>query len=163
MNFLLSKYLFILILPFFGFCQHKAGIVDYGIKFNDTKYQEFLNNDKDQKKRVRFYMNEIFTNHKKVYSQDIVFIKLKFNQNEYRADPVDIMFPETVNQQMIMRNPTIYGNLKQNIYLEKFKKQGNVFLAELPNNFEWEITNEYKIIAGYKCRKAIIVVYRVLY
>jgi len=152
-----NNYLFLL----FIFCtlsskSQKVGFVEYGIDFNKESFEEFLNKKDESKGRAYMFLKKVKLAHKKVYSQDITFIKLKFNQHEYRADPVEIMFPETVNQQMIIRNPTIYGGLKQKKYLEKFKKQGNVYLVELPNNFEWEITNEHKIIAGYKCRKAIL-------
>jgi GLPGLI family protein len=137
--------------------QIKSGIVEYGIDFNEERHQQFLKSKNNYDDRAFEFLNKISLNYKKLYKSDIVFIKLKFNQHEYRADPVDIMIPESVRQSMVLRNPTIYGHIKKNIYVIAFKRQGNVFLAELPNNFEWEITNEYKIIAGYKCRKAMTI------
>jgi GLPGLI family protein len=136
--------------------QIKSGTVEYGIDFNEERHQQFLKSRNNPGDRAFEFLKKISLNYKKLYKSDIVFIKLKFNQMKYRSDPVDIMIPESVRESMVLRNPTIYGHIKKNIHIKKFKSQGNVFLADIPYNFKWEVKNDYKTIAGYRCRKAIL-------
>ena len=134
-----------------------AGIVEYGVDFNDEKNKVFTDIEDTEKDRVDRFLKKFYLTQKKVYDQDIVFIKLKFNKDEYIANPVDFMIPESVDKNLFKKTLNlVYGNLNTNLFLFKYKRRANTYLVESVKNFKWDIKNEYEIIAGYKCRKAVL-------
>ncbi len=157
----MEKFFFILfnliIVQFYG--QYDSGIVKYGIDFNDESFnREFANKNKPLDK-VASFRRKYRIVYRKFYSQDVIFIELKFNDNLYYSKPVDVMIPESISKtyiDFIKRNNTNYGNLNNKTYIFEKKMKGNVYVINSKKDFEWEIKDEHRNIAGFKCRKAIL-------
>lgn len=134
--------------------QYNSGIVKYGIEYDDNKKR---NSRKKLSKNVKKFLEKSNKVKSKYYSQDAVFIKLVFNEYSYSSEPVEIIMPESISNKysrLIFRNPTVYGDLVEKAFLFHVNNSLGNMVVENTKKYKWKITNEYKMIAGYKCRKA---------
>ena len=155
----MKKLIFLLFTSIIGYSQvtPTSGFVEYGIDIPDSVLQKIKKNKsrEDNKQAYNTFLSMI-QNHKKIYSQDIVFLHLNFNKDKYLSRPVDIMLPESLKGKFIFKSDAFYGNSNTNTYLKQFKKQGNTYITPINAEYEWEITNDQKNILGFNCKKAII-------
>ena len=145
-----------------SYCQsnYESGMVEFGVDFNDSIFKKIDNTRKkdDYNKRALNSVEKIFISHKKIYARNITFLELKFENNIYVLEPVDIMLPENLKSKFIFQSGIYYGDTNSNIYLTQFDKRGNTYIAPFKKDYGWEIKNEEKIILGYKCRKAVLAI-----
>jgi len=137
--------------------QYSSGVVEYGIKFNDDNHKKKFGQKRDQLTISESFRKKYGEIHRKFYAQDAVFIKLKFNKNSYYSEPVDVMIPESISgpyPDLISRNNVIHGDFKKKVFLFKTKTNQGEFVVKNKKNYCWVIKDEYRTIAGYKCRKA---------
>jgi GLPGLI family protein len=119
--------------------------------------KKFTDIEDSEKDRGSKFLKKFYLERKKVYDQDIVFMELKFNKNEYIAKPVEFMIPESVDRNLFKKTLNlVYGNLNTNSFLFEYKRGANTYLVESEKNFKWDIKNEYEVIAGFKSRKAVL-------
>jgi len=83
---------------------------------------------------------------------------LEFDKNSYNSKPVEVMLPESISKygNMVSRNNSNYGNFRDDLFLFHVNNSLGNIIIESKKNYSWEITNDYRTIAGYKCRKAIL-------
>ena len=134
--------------------QYNSGIVKYGIKYYD---ENKTYSKKKYATNVRKFLEKRKEIQRKYFAQDAVFIKLKFNEYSYYSEPIEIIIPESISKKysrLIYRNPIVYGDLVEKSFLFHVNNSLGNMIVNNTKNYEWKITDEYKMIAGYKCRKA---------
>ena len=139
------------------FGQYSSGVVEYGIEFNENNHKKKFGQKRGQLTISESFRKKYGEIHRKFYAQDAVFIELKFNKNSYCSKPVDVMIPESISgpyPDLISRNDVIYGDFKKEIFLFKTKTNQGDFVVKNKKNYCWVIKDEYRTIAGYRCRKA---------
>ena len=138
--------------------KYDSGIVKYGVKFDNDINDAKSDSLEKSSKKVRSFLNRLYEVRRKFYAQDAVFIELNFNQNSYYAKPVEVMLPESISKysNMVSRNHINYGNINENLFLFHIDNSLGNMIIKSHKNYTWEITNDYKTIAGYKCRKAVL-------
>lgn len=144
-------------LPLLMFGQYTSGIVKYGIEFNKESYEKKFNQKDRPLTLAESFIKRYRDIHRKFFSQDIVFIELEFNGYSYSSKPTEVMVPESITKKhsgLIRRNDMVYGNLDDCVFLFKTQTTKGDFIVNNKKNYSWEIYDEYKTIAGYKCRKA---------
>ena len=143
----------------FLFCQYESGIVKYGIDFNEKSYNKQFRSQVKPLSRSKSFLKKYYSVYSKFYAQDIVFIRLDFNKKAYLSKPVEILIPENITGRyisFIKRNNINYGHLDKCLFIFiKNSNKGNLII-ESKKNYSWELTNEFRTIAGYECRKAIL-------
>ena len=136
-----------------------SGFVEYGIDFQDQIIEEIKKRKKNVKNRQAYNaVKGIFENHKKIYSQNIAFLRLNFNKDKYHSTPVDIMLPDNLKGKFIFKSDIFYGDIKSNTYMRQYKKRGNTYIAPIKGDYKWDIKNQKKNILGFSCKKAIIAI-----
>lgn len=85
--------------------------------------------------------------------------KLSFNRNEMSFEPVNKDQPEIISNLLRMGlldyNSKIYQNLDKNESKMLVELAGSeVAIQDSLTNVKWKITDEYRNIAGYDCRRA---------
>jgi len=157
------RYIIVIIYLFFlsdtfGQSNYESGTVNYGVNFNDEVLEKVkkLQKENSFEKSVLRYMKNDFLNHKKIYAQDITFIKLNFRGDIYLIEPVDIMLPENLKSKFSLKSEVYYGNFRDNEFLKTLSANGNRYIAPFNKKYNWEIKNKYKNILGFKCRKAVL-------
>jgi GLPGLI family protein len=140
------------------FCQYETGFVKYGIDFNEKSYNKQFRSQDKPLSRSESFRKKYYNVYRKLYAQDIVFIKLDFNKNTYYSRPIEIMIPESIAKygNMISRNNSNYSNFRDDLFLFHVNNSLGNMVIESKKNYTWEITNDFRTIAGYKCRKAIL-------
>lgn len=84
---------------------------------------------------------------------------LSFNTDEVLFEHVKEDYPEAVKQLSMMgiveSGINTYQNLKSNELRSSFELGGqDIYIQDSLVNTKWKITNEYRTIAGYNCRRA---------
>lgn len=149
--------IFLLITKLF-FGQYQSGVVKYGVEYDNNSnnvQSDTLNRSSTQ---VKTFLNRLDEVKHKFYRQDVVFIELNFNRNSYYAEPVEVMLPESISKynSSVSRNNINYGNFSDDLFLFHIDNSLGNMIIESKKNYTWEITNDFRTIAGYKCRKAIL-------
>ena len=157
------KYLFFVIISLiisvtYSQSKYDTGIVEYGVNFNEEVLDKLEVSQKEENYKVSTlnFVRKSFLNHKKIYSQDITFIKLNFRDNVYLLKPVDVMLPENLKSKFFLKSDIYYNNIKGNDFFKKFNKRGKTYIAPLKKDYDWIIKNEEKNILGFECRKAVL-------
>jgi GLPGLI family protein len=152
---------FILLFVFvysYGQTKYNSGIVEYGVEINEEilkKADDRIEKEKSNKYATKF-VKKLYLNHKKIYSSDIPYLKLHFNNNKYLLVPIEIMLPENLKSKFIFQSSTYYVDYNDENYLNQFKKRGGTYIAPFKKDYDWKIKNKYKNILGFKCRKAVL-------
>lgn len=85
--------------------------------------------------------------------------RVTFNRNEVSVEPVEKDQPQIINNLLrgglLDNGSRIYQNLDKNESLMTMEMGGSVIpIKDSLTNVKWKITNEYRNIAGYDCRRA---------
>ena len=83
--------------------------------------------------------------------------KLSFRGDEVYFEPVEKQQPPLVAQMLSMldNNNKVYQNLKKNESMIALEMGGSgIAIKDSLTDVKWKITNEYRNIAGYDCRRA---------
>lgn len=116
-------------------------------------------------KRFANYMEDanskqFFTERAKASPESIVLKKtLSFNGDEIRFDQVKEDFPQNISGLMQMGVLESGGGVYQNLKTEELKSLftlagQDILIEDSLANIKWKITDEYRNIAGYTCRRA---------
>ena len=137
-------YCYTLLLVFtmgYGQDQFDSGYVEYGVKIN----KEIISKAKKKVSEDNSYSSnavlKIFKTNQKIYAQDIIFLELRFKKDKFIIDPVDIMIPESAGNRFYLKSNAYYVDFKNDIFLQKFKKRGDIYIAPFKKN----ITGKSKI------------------
>ena len=132
------KYLFFVIISLiisvtYSQSKYDTGIVEYGVNFNEEVLDKLEVSQKEENYKVSTlnFVRKSFLNHKKIYSQDITFIKFNFRENVYLLKPVDVMLPENLENKFFLKSDIYYNNIKDNDFFKKFNKRGKTYIAPL--------------------------------
>jgi GLPGLI family protein len=156
---ILITYLFTLSVSF-GQSNYESGTVNYGVNFNNkvlekVRESQKKNNNHNKSAALR-YMENSFLNHKKIYAQDITFIRLNFRKNIYLLKPVEIMLPENLSSKFSLKSEVYYGNFRDEEFLQTLSTSSNTYIVPFNKKYDWEIKSNTKNILGFKCRKAVL-------
>jgi len=85
--------------------------------------------------------------------------KLSFRGNEVTFESVKETHPQLINNLLMSGlldyQGTVYQNLDKNISRSVFEMGGSsIFIEDKLLDVKWKLTNEYRQIAGYDCRRA---------
>lgn len=85
--------------------------------------------------------------------------KLSFRGNEVNFESVKETYPQLINtlltSGLLDYQGTVYQNLDRNISKSVFEMGGaSIFIEDELLDVKWKLTNEYRSIAGYDCRRA---------
>lgn len=84
---------------------------------------------------------------------------LTFRGNEVNFESVNATYDQTINtllnSGLLDYQATVYQNLDKNIFRSVFEMGGSsIFIEDQLLDIKWKLTNEYRNIAGYDCRRA---------
>ena len=134
-----STFLLFFLIPFIFHAQLKSGVVEYKV----LTYRQSP-------------ISEVSTDEMKKLTYTLTFNEFEsfFSVNDYKG-----IIDKTVYQNLLIAsdcNETYYkDNRKSSYFMTANNSVTGEIMVEYPNHPTWELTQEEKKIAGYKCYKAV--------
>jgi GLPGLI family protein len=131
----------------------KAGKIIYQYDVQEIVLNE---NDKNQNQNI---VNQFTKSLKE--NRDKIKYELVFNENESNYKIVENLILESnkiLNYAILLTGggEEIYTSLNENIVIKEIEMFGEKFLVKNNSDKDWVLTQETKLIGGYKCYKAIL-------
>jgi len=131
----------------------KAGKIIYQYDVHEIVLDE---NDKNQNQNM---VNQFTKSLKE--NRDKIKYELVFNEYESNYKIVKSIILENnkiLNYAILITGggEEVYSNLKEDVVLKEIEMFGEKFIIKSNSNKDWILTQETKIIGGYKCYKAIL-------
>lgn len=147
------KFLFLFFLfHFLVLGQIKSGIITYGDRIIGVQ----LDTSKIQQHHLKQMAIQQMNQLKAALSEDDEVYRMVFKGSESRFEPIKKMnMGQNMAYQVAISNGVYYTDINKNKLFHQLDAFGELFLIDYDNQqIKWNLTNEIKIINGYKCYKA---------